>query len=297
MTWDEPWQEQVVRKADYFILARINSNDLYKGASLQVLKKLGGPNIPGDIQINAFYLLQMCNNTGAERPEFHLGIGDTAYFFLKKGITGFYSIATPTSGYARVRNGNVGATYRHSYHQALVPAIIYEPTMTAIFQRYHQQPYDSVAINAFVDKYLALPPTSMSREGASTFFMQHVALELVYHLQLTGKYDQLLPFLHATNNFHAQNSAARALTAYNTPEAKQELLKSLADNTLKDFTKTTIITTLVSYNPTELKPQLEELAKTASEAENGFGNSERDPRSCTHLPTVREALQQLVAKL
>lgn len=297
MTWDEPWQEQVVKRADYFVLARINSNDLYKGASLQVLKTIGGTKLPENIQINAFYLLQMCKNTGAERPEFHLGVGDTSYFFLKKSITGFYSIATPTSGYARVRNGNVSATYRHSYHQALVPAIIYEPTMTAIFQKYHQQPYDTVAINAFVDKYLALAPTLLSKETAATFFMQHVALELVYHLQLPGKYEQLLSFLHATNNFHAQNSAARALAAYNTPEAKQELLKLLGDASLKDFTKCLAITTLISYNPTELKPQLEELEKTASEAENGFGNSDRDPRSCTHVPTVREALQQLVAKL
>jgi hypothetical protein len=42
---------------------------------------------------------------------------------------------------------------------------------------------------------------------------------------------------------------------------------------------------------------LEALEKTASEKENGFGGNIMDPRVCTHIPTEKDALQELINEL
>ena len=189
------------------------------------------------------------------------------------------------------------ATYRHSYHQALVPQAVYEPTMTAIFQHYHGQPYDAAYINGFVSKYLALVPAKIDAAGMPVFFLQHVALETMYHLGLSTNYALLLPFLHDTKNKHAQIGAARALTAMNTPEARQQLLALLQDPQTGDFPKTVAVWTLTAYHPVELKPALQALEKMASAEENGFGGNIMDPRVCTSVPSVKEALAKLTASL
>ncbi len=41
-TWDEPWHEKVVKEADYFVLAIVLTSDEHQGATLEVLKMLGG---------------------------------------------------------------------------------------------------------------------------------------------------------------------------------------------------------------------------------------------------------------
>jgi len=296
-TWDEPWQEQVVQDADCFVLARIQACDRKQGATLHILKKLAGSDLTEEVSLDSFSLLHLCSRSGNEGPEFRFDVGDTTYFFLKQTKPGHYSIATPTTGYARREMGKVSATYRHSYHQALVPAAVYEPTMIAIFQRYHRQAYNSAFINSFVDEYLNRKPAALNEEEIDTFFLQHVALETVYHLQLSDKYALLLPFLHDTKNFHAQTSATRALVAYNTPEAKQQLLTLLTDKSTSLFIKAVVVKTLDSYRPVELKSKLQQLVKGASQEDISFGGNIMDPRVCTHLPTIKESLEQLIANL
>jgi hypothetical protein len=296
-TWDEPWQETVVKKADYLVLARVTAIDAQKGITATVLRSLGGEPLTGTVQINGFYSLQLCSDSPGEGPALELAGTDSCYFFLQKKPSGEYAIATPTTGYARVKAGQVAATYRHSYHQALVPLAVYESTMTAIFQHYHGQEYDVTPINSLISTALALPPAHLDATGRSTFFLQHAALETIYHLGLTTHYAVVMPFLRDTTNFHAQVSAARALTATPTPEDKQQLIKMLASKYSRDLAKVVAITTLAAYKPTELKPQLSALAQTASDEHNGFGGNIMDPRICTRVPSVKEALTTLVSGL
>lgn len=296
-TWDEPWHEQVVKKADFFVLATVVSSDEEKGITATIIRSLAGGKLTGTIKITDFYLLSLCSSSGGHGPEFPLSKADTCYFFLKQNAKGNYSIATPSTGFAAVSKKNVYATYRHSYHQALVPMAVYEPTMTAIFQHYHGQAYDAAYINGFIAKNLATAPAQIDEEGMPTFFLQHVALETMYHLGLTTNYALVLPFLHDTKNIHAQIGAARALTAINTPEAKQQLVALLKDADTRDFPKTVAVWTLASYQPKELKATLLELEKTASTEENGFGGNIMDPRVCTTVPSVKEALTKLTAAL
>ena len=296
-TWDEPWQETVVKKADYLVLARVTATDAHKGATATILRSLGGEPLTGTVQISEFYGLQLCGDTTGEAPTFELGGTDSCYFFLQKKPSGDYAIATPTTGFARVRRGQVAATYRHSYHQAQVPLAVYEATMTAIFRHYHGQAYAAQPIEELINTTLTLPPAHLDAVGRTTFFLQHAALETIYHLGLTTHYDAVMPFLRDTTNFHAQVSAARALTATPTPEDKQQLVRIVSSKSSRDLAKVVAITTLLAYKPTELKSQLADLAEGASNEPNGFGGNIMDPRICTRVPSVKEALATLIAEL
>ncbi|MFC0513185.1 hypothetical protein ACFFGT_03200 [Mucilaginibacter angelicae] len=295
-TWDEPWHDKVVKEAESFVLAKVVSSDKDKGVTISILKQLGGKELTGTILISKFYALSLCSYSTGEGPEFHFEHIDSCYFFIKKNEKDEYCIATPTAGYAAINNGIVSATYRHSYHQARVTLPIYQQTMTAIFNNYHGLPYDKSFINDFINKYLALKPAGFDKEELPIFFNQHVALECIYHLNLTGFYDKIIPFLNEEVNFHSQVSAARALAASNTPQSRTLLLNILRNKKINDFVKVISIWTLQSYEAKDLKPQFQQLEQTASTEENGFGGNIMDPRICTHFPTVKQALDELIAK-
>ena len=297
-TWDEPWHNEVVKKADYFVLAKVIGNDSQKWVRIIILKQFGGKHLRDTITITNFYLLSLCSYSSGEGPDFSFKNVDSCYFLIKTNAKNEYCIATPTAGYAILRYGKVHATYRHSYHQALVDPLIYENTMSAIFNNYHGLPYDKAYINNFVDKYLSLKPAGLGDSEIETFFNQHVALECVYHLRLPNYYSKIISFLlDSSANFHSQISAARALIAYNTAESKQMLLKKIRDKKTIDFVKVMCIWTLADFKPKELKADLAKIEVTASEKENGFGGDIMDPRVCTSLPTVKGAIKDLVAKL
>lgn len=295
-TWDEPWQEEVIRDADYFVLATIKSSH-EESVTIEIIKSLGGPEINGTINITNFNLLRLCSRSGGHGPEFHFKGIKECYFFIKKNSKGEYCIATPTSGFAPVRGEKVTASYRHSYHQASVPIDIYERTMTAIFNNYHNLLYDKLFIADFVERHLSLKPASFGANEIDTFFAQHVALECVYHLRLAGKCSQLLPFLNDTTNFHNQVSGARALVSCNTTEVKLELLTTIRDSTRPPFVQVMCIWTLTEFKPIELKQELITIEKTASEEHDGFGGNIMDPRVCTNFPAVKDALNKLILSL
>ncbi|WP_277225347.1 HEAT repeat domain-containing protein [Hymenobacter sp. YC55] len=297
LTWKEPWHEQVVQKADYFVIAKVISSDPEKGVTATVIRTLGGNELTGNIKINDFYLLDICSRSGGHGPEFHLDKADTCYFFLKQNTSGGYSIATPTTGFATVFGKKVRATYRHSYHQARVSQEVYEPTMTAIFRKYHNLDYDKIFVNNFLSRYLRLPPAKINEDQMETFFLQHAALETMYHLGLNNNYTLILPFLHDSKNFHLQISAARALSGINTADSKKHLIDLLSDKETENFPKTVAVWTLASYNPKELKDLLRKLASKASEEETGFGGNIMDPRICTRIPSVKVALTELSEQL
>lgn len=296
-TWDEPWQDKVIKEADYFVYAKVKSYDEEKGVVIEIIKTIGGQELKGKIKIKDFYLLDLCSSSGGHGPEFHFDGIKECYFFIKKNKKGKYCIATPTAGFDYVKDGNVYATYRHSYHQALVPVDTYEKTMTAIFNNYHNQPYDKQFVSEYVDKYISLKPAGFSKDEINIFFAQHVALECAYHLRLTNFYSKLLPFLADTSNFHNQVSAARALVSYNTTECKQELLTVISDTTREAFVQVVCIWTLSEFKPTELKEQLIKANETASDEDTGFGGNIMDPRVCTHFPDVKDALEKLIKTL
>ncbi|MDD4969251.1 MAG: hypothetical protein PHT07_07445 [Paludibacter sp.] len=296
-TWDEPWQDKVIKEADSFVLAKIISYDRQEGATIKIIKSLGGKELKGKLKITDFYLLELCSSSGGHGAEFNFDDMNECYIFIKKNDKGKYCIATPTTGFNVVVNGNVFATYRHSYHQALVPADTYEKTMTAIFDNYHNIPYDKLFINEYVNKYLSLKPAGLNESEINTFFAQHVALECAYHLRLTGLYSKITPFINDTSNFHNQVSGARALISYNTDECKHELLKVISDTTRSHFVQVLCVWTLSEFKPKELKNQLIKISEKASTAENGFGGNIMDPRICTDFPNVKKAITKLTDTL
>ncbi|SDE90917.1 hypothetical protein SAMN05216464_110268 [Mucilaginibacter pineti] len=296
-TWDEPWHDMVVKQSDSFVLAKVTANDEQKGVTITILKQLGGKQLQGTIQITNFYLLRLCSTSAGEGPEFHFKNVDSCYFFIKQNDKKEYCIATPTAGFAIQHNGKVAATYRHSYHQARINTDVYEATMTAIFNNYHKLSYDKAYINSFVTKYLSAKPAGFEKEEIETFFNQHVALECVYHLGLIGYCDKIAPFLLDSANFHAKVSAARALSNCNTADNIKLLLAAIDSKENDGFVKVMCIWTLKTYKPESAKVALQNLEKTASTEENGFGGNIMDPRVCTRMPTVKEALTDLLAQL
>lgn len=296
-TWNEPWQDKVILNADYFVLAKIISDDEKTGVQIEITKTLGGKELKGEITLSNFYLLDLCSGSDDDGPTFHFSGSKECYFFIKKNRKGQYCIATPTTGFDYKIDGNVYATYRHSYHQALVPVEIYEKTMGAIFNHYHHESYDEKFISEYIQKYISLKPAGFEKSEMSTFFAQHVALECIYHLKLDGYYSQILPFLADTANSHNQISAARALISYNTAQCKKELLQVITDKSSSDFVKVICIWTLAEFKPVELKKELTKISKSASSEDNGFGGNLMDPRVCTFVPNVKEALTKLIDKL
>lgn len=294
LTWDEPWADLVMKKATSFVLAKVVSgdDDIVK---ISIIKTLGGKEVKDSVQIAGFYLLDICSSSG-HGPHFNIEQADSCFFFLKEDSLGVYSIATPTSGFAYVSDGKVIATYRHSYHMASVPFDVYENTMKAIFDNYHGQAYDKAYITGLANEYLAKKPAELSDEGAATFFMQHVVMESIYHLRLPGYDAQLITFLKDTANPHNQISAARALHASDTDNAKEALYHVVADTTQPGFLQVMCLLSLKDLHTNKLKKKLEALEKNASDEKVGFGGNIMDPRICTHLPTVKDALKDLLEK-
>ena len=95
-TWDEPWQESVVKQADCLVLARVTVTNPRKGATATILRSLAGEPLTGTVQITEFYSLLVCGDSPGEEPTFELGGTDSCYFFLQKRPSGMYAIATPT---------------------------------------------------------------------------------------------------------------------------------------------------------------------------------------------------------
>ncbi len=296
-TWNEPWAEKIIKESDYFILADILSFNEEKGVKLKIIKQIAGEKLPKEIEITNFYMLDIMSSSSGHGVEFNFDKIKSSYFFIKKNTENQYCIATPTSGFDYIMNENVAANYRHSYHRSLVPREVYELTMTAIFNKYHNINYDTTKISEFVRMQLLKKPSGFKEEEINTFFLQHVALETIFHLRIGDFFEKILPFLNDTSNFHNRVSAARALIAYNTVRSKQVLLNKIATNKEDDFTTVICIWTLADFRPVELKNELQELVHSASDQENGFGGNIMDPRVGTDFPEVKIALEDLIKKL
>src|SRR5215813_13106342 len=155
-TWNEPWHEEVMQASDSFVKLRI-IEIVESGCRAEVLKLLGGEAVPVQIQLAGFSKLSLTSmSSGSDELRLPFRADQVYYVFLKKNPrTNAYQIPTPTAGWARVNQGIVAGTYRHSYHQALVPEDIYEQTMQAIFKGFKRQPYDKAFVTKFVKDQLS----------------------------------------------------------------------------------------------------------------------------------------------
>lgn len=296
-TWDEPWADKVIRDASSFILGKVISNDPEKGIKVYVLRTVSGKALTDTILISNFYSLRICSSSGGHGAEFNTVPIDSCYFFINQNAKGEFCIATPTTGFDYVKDGQVSATFRHSYHQASVPVVVYEKTMTAVFNNYHHLDYDKAYIEKFVTENLNKSPAGFGEDEINTFFLQHVALECVFHLKLAINETMVLPFLNDKNNFHNQISAARAMITFNTETNKQELLKAISDTTKRDFVRVICLWSLSEFKPKEFRKQLQKLEKLASDESDGFDGNIMDPRVCTHIPALKSALKEFVSML
>lgn len=295
LTWDEPWHDEVVKKSDAFILGKIIKVDVKEGIYVRVLKSIAGISVPMEFKITDFYLLKICSKSAGQYVEYPLEGVDSCYFFLEKDNDTF-SIATPTTGFAQIRDGKVVATYRHSYHQTSVPTKVYENSQEAVFNFYHAKKYNDFWINNFVKEELSKNPAGFEKDEIEQFFLQHVALELVYHLQLPGYFDMLQPFINHSDNRHNQISAARALKNYSSVATNNVLMNVIKSNSDDDFLKVICLWSLSGTNTAEMQEQLKQILKTASNEGGGFGGNIMDHRVCTRFPSVKESIEELVSQ-
>src|SRR5690606_25873309 len=124
---------------------------------------------------------------------------------------------------------------------------------TAIFSNYHNLEYDKKSIENYIEKSLSLKPAGFGDDEINTFFLQHVALETIFHLRLNNFYNLILPFFNDNSNFHNRVSASRALIGNNNKEVITLLLNKSATNKEDDFTTVNCIWILKEFKPKEIK--------------------------------------------
>lgn len=302
-TWDEPWHDQVVREASSLVKAEVVKleGDGVR-ARARLVNNVVGAALSGDFLIEGYYLLRIGSYSQGHEPRLELGEHATYYFFLKPGRQpGTFSIATPTTGYANVKTGEVKATYRHSYHQALVPEPIYVESQTVIFHALHDEPFDRAVSARLSDTWLTQPPKApVGPEDSKVFFAQHVALETLFHTKAAGvdpdkTISRLAPFL-AYDADHAQISAARALSVIGTPGAQQALM-AFVEGKHSGFAKVMALWGLKRQNARQLTARLKAYQEVADTDRLGFGGNIMDPRVGTRFPTsVKAVVQELVTE-
>lgn len=297
-TWDEPWHEDVMRNSDSFVKVKITEN-IGPRFKADVLQFLGGIKTPEKIELEGFSLLRVMS-TSSHSHELRLPfkVGRIYYVFVRKSEkTNAYQIATPTSGWAKIEGANVHATYRHSYHQALVPPEIYEKTMQSIFKGIKGQPYDEDFLNRYIKEQLTQPVALLNDDPAtmSKFFLQHVALESFYHLGKGADLSLLVPFVNS-GSYHVEISAVRAVGMINSKQSKEVLMKFI-EGKGAGFAKVMAVWGLQRLNAREMIPRLETFLKTGVDNETGFGGSIMDPRIATIFPdSVKEAIKHSLSE-
>jgi hypothetical protein len=154
-TWNEPWHDEVMRNSESFVKVKITANQGSE-AKADVIKFLAGLRTPEQIELKGFSRLAITStSSGADEVRMPFAPGQIYYLFIKKSEKeNTYRIPTPTSGWAKVQDADVIATYRHSLHKALVPEEVYEKTMLAIFNGIKSQSYDGDLIEKFIKEQL-----------------------------------------------------------------------------------------------------------------------------------------------
>lgn len=290
-TWNEPWQKEIIQKSDYLVLGEVLDAD-NKAVKVKVIKGFGDNKTADEITIDGFFLLTLTSSSG-RGVHFNLEAGKKYYLFLKKNDTGNYSLPTPTSGYAYVDDEqNVIATYRHSYHQALVSQDIYELTYQNIWSYYKKKKYNPAEITAFINTHLEIKPSGLEEEEINEFFLQHAALETAYLLDLSPDFKKVDKFT-SCENFHLRVSALQLLGNNRTSDSKELLLKSIKSEHHSDFEKVIAIWSLERIGDKAYISKLKKMQNELSDEDGGFGGNIMDPRVGTYFPSPRGAVSSL----
>lgn len=293
-TWDEPWQKEIIKESEHLVLARvISASDSL--VQIEVIKSFDDNPLSGKITLDDFFLLDLCSMSGGHGPEFSFEQGEEGYFFIKKGKNGNYQIPTPSSGFDRIKDGKVYATYRHTYHQALVPIEDYELTYKEIWSKYHSDTFESAKVLEYIVENLSKVPAGFEEDEIDLFFKQHVSLETAYLLDIELDIETLKKFANS-DNFHSQVSALRAFNLLESEAAKTYLLQYIQDEENDNFTKVIAIWSLWKIGNESIHDQLSEMKSKLSEEDTGFGGNIMDPRVCTHFPSPKSAIEELEKK-
>lgn len=290
-TWDEPWQKEIIEKSEHFIKGEvIESSDT--SLTIKTIKSFSGE-IEDTIKIDSFFMLDLCSMSAGHGAEFHLIENQIGYLFLKKGHNGNYQIPTPTSGFDIIVENNVHATFRHTYHQALVPVDLYEMIYPQIWNRYHSSTFDSELVIDYINAKLKLNPAGFEESEISTFFEQHIALETAYLCDIDIDPVTLNKFIQS-DNFHSKVSALRAISINETQESKEILFNYINDKENDNFTIVIAIWSLWDMSDNSYQEKLIELKPNLPDEGAGFGGNIMDPRVCTHFPSPQNAISELM---
>lgn len=291
-TWNEPWQKEIIRKADYFVLAKVISNVDSIGTEIEVIKYFGNQKLSGRILINSFSLLNMTSSSG---HGVHLDFeeGQLVYFLLTNRKDGNFAIPTPTSGFAVVdEEKNVYATYRHSYHQTLVSQDVYEKSYSEIWKYLKTGKFDKNVIFPFINEYIDKKPAGFAEDEISTFLLQHVALETAYLLDISIELERLKKFIESTN-FHSKVSALQLLSNSNNEMTKEYLFLYIKNEKNENFEKVIAIWSLNKTGGNVYREKMLSIIEVVSDEETGFGGNIMDPRVGTYFPTPKSAIERL----
>ena len=295
-TWDEPWHKEVVQDADSYIRVML-TQALPNRVEFILVKHLAGFPVEKEGALTGFSKLNF-GSYSVKEDVFRLNPKMEYYLFVKRTKRRHeYEIATPSTGYAEVDGKMGSATYRHSYHQALVPIEDYEMTMTAIFKELKHESQNLDPARKYVASQLALKPagipTDTHGDEFSRFCGQHVALELQYYL---GGADiaKLEPFLRHENP-HGQISAVRALGRLPKTVAMARLIDFIASPDRDGFAKVMAIWALRDMHAVEAGPKLRETLSSTRDEKTGFGGNIMDPRVATQFPeSVHASIQEVL---
>lgn len=289
-TWDEPWQKEILQKAEYFILGQVIRKDSL-GAQIEIIQNFGANKLSNRILINGFSLLNLTSSSGTG---LHMDFeeGQKLYFLLTKKDDGNYAIPTPTSGFALLDEENsVYATYRHSYHQALIPQDIYEMTYKAIWKHYRKVEYNQDEVLKFINGQIDKNPAGFSEDEITGFFLQHAALETAYLLNIPVEFSGIRKFAES-DNFHSKVSSVQLMSLLEDKETKDFLFDFIQSEENENFEKVIAIRSLRKIGGEEYQNKLLEITDSLSDEDTGFGGNIMDPRVGTRFPSPREAVKE-----
>lgn len=289
-TWNEPWQKEIIQKAEYFLLANVIELDSL-GIHLEILQNFGQNKLPNKVLINGFSLLNLGSSSG-QGVHYDFEKGQKLYFLLTKNEDGNFAIPTPTSGFAVLNEeNNVYATYRHSYHQALIPKDIYEMTYQAIWNYYHNLEYDKNSVMEFINGQIKKEPAGFEENEISTFFLQHASLETAYLLDIPIELSRIEKFANS-DNFHSKVSSVQLMSLLDDQATKEFLFEFIQSDNNDNFEKVIAIWSLKKIGGKEYNDKLIGIADLLSDEETGFGGNLMDPRIGTIFPSPREAVTE-----
>lgn len=299
LTWDEPWQKEVIKEADSFGLYAVvkNSGDSLR---LELIRHIAGKRLKPKISVSSFYRFRVASSSSNDHDSvFYYKPGQNVYLFLKESRNKL-QIASPTAGNDEVlENGNVAGSFRISMHKAEIDTKTYEAAQSCFFSYFHSGKCKSNVVGEIIEKPLKERVGELSKEAsqkdAELFFRQHVALEASYLIKHQNSYETLKPFLDS-KFFHVQMSAIRALSVTTSDTKITQIIEFITKSGASDTAKVMAIVMLDELNFQGNMNELENYLDSASKEEVSIVAGLMDPRISTVYPeSVHAAIKWFIA--